>query len=170
MCVAALPALAIASAVVSAAGTMYSGMAANAQGKYAQQVANQNARLENERVKDTYERGRREAQLLYRRVAQTKGEQTAAMAANGIDTAFGSALVVQRDTAMMGAEDAYALSRNVENEAKGYEINAANYRSEGAAARMKGKNAMTGSLFSAGGSLLEGVSQYKQIQAKFGSG
>jgi hypothetical protein len=156
---ATIPILAAASAVVSTAGTIYSGMA---------KVAEQNARLANEQARDAKERGQREAQLLYRRYSQLKGQQQASMAANGIDTGFGSALDVQRDTAMMAAEDAGTLYKNTEAEMKGFEINAANYRSEAQADRIRGKAAMTGSLFSGAGSLLEGASQYGQIKAKFG--
>lgn len=159
---------AAAAAAVSAAGSIYGGLAANAQGKYTQRVADQNAALANDQARDAKERGQRDAQLLYRRYSQIQGQQVASMAANGIDTGFGSALDVQRDTAMMAAEDADALNRNTAAEMKGYEINASNFRSEGQAARMKGKSAMIGSFFQAGGSLLEGASQFGQLKQKFG--
>lgn len=161
--------LALAASAVSAAGSIYGGLAANAQGKYASAVAEQNAGLANEQARDAKERGQKDAQLLYRKYSQLKGQQQAGMAANGIDTAFGSALDVQRDTAMMASEDADALHRNTAAEMKGFEINAANFRSQAQASRMQGKNALVGSLFQAGGSLLDGASQFGQLKAKFGA-
>lgn len=165
---AVIPIAAAAASVVSAAGSIYGGLAANAQGKYESAVANQNARLANDQAADAIDRGRLQQRQLYRKVGDLKGQQAAAMAANGIDLGFGSALDVQRDTAMMGAEDAESLNSNIAAAVKGYEINAANYRSEGQAARMKGRNALVGSAFQAAGTLLSGASQFGQLRAKYG--
>lgn len=165
---AAIPIAALAASVVSTAGMVYSGMAANAQGKYAAAVSRQNARLAHESARDALERGQLERRSLFRRISQTKGQQAAAMAANGIDLGFGSALDVQRDTAMMGAEDAAALSKNIESQMKGFEIEAVNHDAEARAQRMRGKAALVGSFFSAGSSILEGVSQFKKLQTQFG--
>lgn len=158
--------LALGAAVVSAAGTAYGGMAANAQGKYEAKVAEQNARLASEQSRDALERGQIERQRLDREYSQTAGAQRAAMAANGVDLSYGSAAGVQQDTAMMRAEDRGALDRNIYNEMRGLDINAANYRSQAQASRMKGKNAMIGSFISAGGSLLSGASQFGKARAE----
>lgn len=152
--------LALSAAVVTAAGTAYGGLAANAQGKYEAKVAEQNARLTAEQARDAKERGQMDAARLDREYAQTAGAQRAAMAANGIDIDFGSAAGVQQDTAMMRGEDRAAHDRNVYNEMRGLDINAANYRSQAQASRMKGKNAMVGSMISATGSLLGGAAQF----------
>lgn len=157
--------LALGAAVVSAAGTAYGGMAANAQGKYEAKVAEQNARLTAEQGRDAMERGRIEQQRLDREYSQTQGAQRAAMAANGVDLSYGSAEQVQQDTAMMRGEDRAALDRNIYNEVRGLDINASNYRSQAQAARMKGKNAMVGSFISAGGTLLSGASQFGKAKA-----
>jgi hypothetical protein len=156
------PALALAAAAVTAAGSIYGGLQGQAMGQYQSAVAKQNARLADDQARDAFAQGQRDQQLLYRKVADTKGAQQVAMAANGIDTGFGSALDVQRDTAMLGAEDANASFQNSYREAKGYEINAANYRSEAQAARMRGGAAMAEGIFGAGSSILSGVSQYKR--------
>src|SRR5512139_187745 len=110
---AALPIMAIAGSVVSAAGSIYGGMGANAQGKYEQKIAERNAKIASEAARDSEERGKLENQQLGRKVAQTKGQQAASMAANGIDLGFGSALNVQDDTAMLASEDAEALYKNI---------------------------------------------------------
>lgn len=158
--------LALGAAVVSAAGTAYGGLAANAQGKYEAKVAEQNAKLTAEQGRDAIERGRIEQQRLDREYSQTAGAQRAAMAANGVDLGFGSAAGVQQDTAMMRGEDRAALDRNIHNEVRGLDINAANYRSQAQASRMKGKNQMIGSFISAGGTLLSGASQFGKARAE----
>lgn len=161
-------ALALGAAVVSAAGTAYGGLAANAQGKYESKVAQRNAELASEQSRDALERGQIEQQRLDREYSQTAGSQRAAMAANGVDLSYGSAEQVQQDTAMMRREDRGALDRNIYNEMRGLDINAANYRSQAQAARMKGKNAMVGSMISATGTLLSGASQFGKAQAAKG--
>jgi hypothetical protein len=150
---------------VMAAGQLYSGLAANAQGKYEANVAEANAKLEAERARDSIERGRLEARDLYRDVGRVKGEQTAAMAANGIDLGYGTALRFQQDTAMLAQEDAENLYRNIHERTRGHDINASNFRAEAKAARQRGKAAMVGSVFSAAGSVAGGFQQQAAINA-----
>lgn len=158
--------LALIGTAVASAGTVYGGLAANAQGKYEAKVAEQNARLAAEQSRDAKERGQLDAARLDREYAQTAGAQRAAMAANGVDLSYGSAEAVQQDTAMMRGEDRAAHDRNVYNEMRGLDINASNYRSQAQASRMKGRNAMVGSVISAGGSLLSGASQFGKARAE----
>jgi len=159
MCAPILPILAIAGTVVSAAGSIYSGMAANAAGKYQQQVAEQNAKLASEAAKDSIERGKLENQALGRKVAQAKGQQAAAAAANGVDLGYGTADVFRQDTEMLAREDQAALFKNIDERTRGFDIQASNYRAEGKAARFQGKQAKIGSFFQAGSTLLSGASQ-----------
>ena len=84
MCVPAAPFLALGAAVVSAAGTMYTGMAANAQGKYEQQVAEQNATLERAKVGDAKERGAIDRMRRYREASQAIGRSRANAGAGGL--------------------------------------------------------------------------------------
>lgn len=156
--------LALGAAAVSAAGTAYAGLAANAQGKYESRIAERNARLTAEQSRDAIARGQSEAARLDREYAQTAGAQRAAMAANGVDLSYGSAAAVQQDTAMMRGEDRAAHDRNVFNELRGFDISAANERAKGRAARAKGQSAMIGSFISAGGTLLSGASQFGRMQ------
>lgn len=161
-------ALAVTAAVVSATGSVYGGLAASQQGKYEQRVANENAKLAASQAADAQERGALEARNYQRRVAQTQGRQQAAMAANGIDTNFGSALDVQRDTAMIAREDAQTIYDNAGNEIQGFDISANNYRAQGAAARARGSAALTGSILEGGSTLLGGATQYGKLKAKQG--
>lgn len=167
---AALPALAIVSAAVTAGGAIYSGVQANKQGKYEAAVAKQNAGLANEQARDAQERGQLEAQRHWRKVAQLKGQQQASMAANGIDTSFGSAASVASDTAMLGAEDATQIYKGAFQEGRGYEISASNFRSQGQAARMKGKAALVSGYIGAASSALGGAQQYGDLKRKQAAG
>jgi len=159
------PALAIAAAVVSAAGSVMGGIQAKQQGNYEAKVAESNARMANEQARDAIDRGKIQQQQHDREVADTRGAQTAALAAGGVDTSFGSARSLAEDTSMIGAEDTAAISRNTYNEVRGFDINAANYRSQAQASRMKGKAGFTKSLFDAGSTLLGGASQYSKLKA-----
>lgn len=141
-------------------------MAAREQGRYQAAVANRNADLANAQARDAMDRGRLDQTKLARQYSQLKGSQQASMAANGIDTSFGSAASVAADTAMLYGEDASTLSMNTVRETKGYEISAANYQSEGVAAKMKGKQAFTQSLFGAASTVLGAASQYSKSQAR----
>lgn len=160
------PAAVIGAAVLSAAGSIYGGIQANQQAKYQGKVAAQNARLANEQAADAADRGRLEAQRHWRKVAQLKGQQQASMAANGIDTSFGSAASIAEDTAMLAGEDAEQIYKGAYQEGRGYEINSANHRSEEQAQKMRGKSAMVSGIFSAASSALSGASQYSSLKAK----
>lgn len=169
MCLPALAApLAIASSVVSAAGQLYAGMQANAQGKYEASVAKNNRQLEIDAAHQSIEAGADERRDFWRKVAQVKGQNIAAMAANGIEVDFGSGERLQSDTDMLARDDAKTLYRNIENRTQGHYINAANYASEAKAAKARGKVALVGSVFGAAGSVLGGLQQASAIRAKAG--
>lgn len=80
-----------AAAAATAAGTIYGGMAAKAQGKYQAAVAERNAQISADQAHDAHLRGQDEVKRLYRNTSQALGAQRASMAANGIDVDFGSA-------------------------------------------------------------------------------
>lgn len=171
MCIpaAALPVLAIASGVIQGAGALYGGMAASAQGKYESEVAKRNAALEVEAARESVLTGRDERNKFWREVGQAKGQQAASMAANGIDLGYGSAVRVQDDTQMLADADAKNLYRNIEERTRSHHINATNFVSEAKASRQRGKAALVGSVFSAAGSILGGVSQASTMKAKLGT-
>jgi hypothetical protein len=158
--------LAIVTGVVASAGTIYGGMAANAQGKYQQDVAEQNAAIERENVKMEQERGSREAMLLYRRVAQLRGQQRVTAAANGVSTDFGTAADLDADTSMMAREDVANIYGQTNQNVTGMDRNISNFVGEGRAARTRGKAALVGSVFEAGATMLGAGSQYKTLKAQ----
>lgn len=160
--------LAAAAGAVQAAGAVVSGLQGLAQGNYEAKVADRNAALENERARDSIMRGKDEARALFRRIGDVKGQQAAAMAANGIDLGYGSALRQQQDTAMLADEDARALYDNIDERTRGFDISASNMRAEGRAARFRGRSALINSAFQAGSSLMGGFQQQRALKAKMG--
>lgn len=163
---AALPAMAIAAGVIQGAGSLYSGMAANAQGKYESELAERNAAMEVEAAHESVLAGRDERTAFWRKVSQVKGQQIAAMAANGIDVGYGTADLIQQDTQMLANEDAKNLYRNIDERTRGHHINAMNFVSESKAARQRGKAALVGSVFSAASSVLGGAQQASALRPK----
>lgn len=160
--------LTLAAAAVAAGGQIYSGMAANAQGKYEARVANENRKAELAARDDANRRGTIEQLRHYRQLSQRLGAQRAQMAGTGLDVNFGSPVDLLGDTEMLGWEDSQIIAENTAREARGYEINAANYTMQGRAAKARGKAALHGSFFQAGATLLGGASQAGQIQAQQG--
>jgi hypothetical protein len=169
MCLPLAAAAAVAGAAVSAGGQIMQGMQAKAQGKYEAQVAEMNRGLEVDAAHQSILAGQDERRDFWRKVSSLKGQQVAAMAANGIDLGFGAGERVQSDTQMLANDDAKNLYRSIEERTKGHIINAANYRESGKASVARGKAAFTSSLFGAAGSLLGGVSQAAGMRAKMGT-
>ncbi len=158
--------LAIAAAVVTGYGQIQAGQAANAQSKYEQKLANRNAEMEDRNRKDAISRGDTEQMRHYRKLAQAMGEARVKAGAAGVDVAFGSAANLESDIALMGYEDSATISENTVKEMEGYDINAANYRAEGKAARMRGKAAKTAGYIGAAGTLLSAGSQLASMPKK----
>lgn len=165
MCVAALPVIA---GALAATGSVMQGVQGMMAATYESDVAKRNASLEVDRARDSIERGRLEGRDFYRNLGQIKGQQTAALAANGLDLGFGTALTVQQDTAAGGKEDVTNLYRNQLERTRGFEINASNYRAEAAAARQRGRAALVNSFFQAGSSLMGGFQQQSAMRARLG--
>jgi hypothetical protein len=157
--------LTIAATAVAATGKVVSGVGQAQQYRYQAKVDQQNARLANDQARDSIDNTTLEAQRRYRQLAQTKGAQTASMAANGVDLNFGSAVDLQEDTAMIGAEDVGQIYKGGNERTKGFEINAYNYRSSAAGNKAKARGAIIGSVFEAAGTALAGASQVSRMKA-----
>jgi hypothetical protein len=151
--------LTIAATVVATTSKVMSGIGESQQYRYQANIADQNAHLANQQAKDSIENTNLEAQRRYREIGQTKGEQVAAMAANGVDLNFGSAVDVQKDTAAVGAEDINQIYKAGNERTKGFEINAWNYRTQAAGNRAKAKGAVMQGLMGGLSSALGGASQ-----------
>ena len=159
------PVLALVAAGVAAAGAGYSALQANAQARGQAAQAKVNQAEANRSAADALERGNVEQQQHYRKVSAQMGAQRAAMAANGLDISFGSAAYLVGDTAMYGQEDASALAENTVREARGFEINAANYGAERKSAKLAATGALVKGAFDMGSTILSGASQYGKLKA-----
>ncbi len=160
----------VAATVLTAGSQVYGGLAANALGKYENRVAQENARREEAKVGDAVERGNIEQMRRYRLAAQQQGEQRAQAGLFGLDLGIGTTLDQVIDTGRIAGEDVAIIGENTRREIGGFDINAANYRAQGAAARAAGKGALVGSILSAGGTLLGGASQVGKQRAGSGGG
>lgn len=157
--------LLIAATATQALGQAYSALSANAQARGQAQQAAMNRDAANVAAADALERGNEEQQRHYRKVSAMQGAQRAAMAANGIDIGFGSALDVVGDTAMYGEEDASSIAKNTVREARGFEIQAANFESDRRSAKKAASGALIGGAFNVGSTILGGAMQYRKLQA-----
>lgn len=158
-------ALIIAATAVQTIGSGVSALQAASSYRYQAKIADRNAALESEAGHEAALNGQTEAMRQYRKLAALQGQQQAAQAANGIDTGFGSALQVQQDTAMIGAEDVDSIYRQTHQAVRGYDINASNYRAEASAKRRAASGALVKGVFDMGSSILGGASQFGKLKA-----
>lgn len=165
MCLPAVPLL-IASTAISAGGAIYGGFAQAAQARAAANIADQNQKIAAGQANDSEQNTSLEAQRRYRALGQTKGTQEAAMAANGIDLNFGSALDIQRDTAMIGAEDVGQIYKAGNERTKAFDTEAWNYGAEAKSQRAKASGAIVNGFIGAASTALGGASQAKAMSAK----
>lgn len=161
--------LALIGSAVSAAGTGFAALQANAQSNYQARVADQNAKLAAEAARTQQDATRQELQSHWRRQAQLQGQQRVAMAAGGLDLGFGNAADLQADTAMLGREDAQRIIDQGANAARGFDIEGANYRSEAQASRQAASGALVGGLFGVAATALGGAQQFGQLKKQIGS-
>lgn len=150
-------ALTIGSTIMGAAGQIQQGQAAAAANRYNAQIAEMNATLAERRARDAVDRGAVEEQRKRQQVAQIRGQQTAAMAANGVDLTFGSPLDTIVDTAVLGELDALTIRSNAYREAYDYRVDAVNKRAGAQLDRMKADSAETGGYLAAMGTVLTGA-------------
>lgn len=154
----------IAATALSAVGAGVGALSAHSQAQYQSKLSEVNARAAGAQANDANERGKLDLQAQMRRNAQLAGEQRLAMAANGIESDFGSAFDLQRDTAMLAAEEYSTIQRNTEREMAGYDTQGANYRAEAKAAKQAGKAALVKGVFDMGTTILGGAQQVNKIK------
>ena len=165
MCADPITVSVIAATALSAGASVYQGYSAKQQGKYEQNVANANAVMERDAAYDAQSRGKQEELNRWRQVAQARSAATAAFAANGFDTSFGTPVDVDADTLGVGYQDAQTIRENYERETRGYQISASNYEAQGRSARQRGNAAFASSLLQAGGTILGGASSISGMTA-----
>lgn len=157
--------LTIGSTLMGGLGAIQQGQASAASARYNARVADMNARMADRAAKDALERGKLEEQKQRQKTAQLMGQQTAAMAANGVDIGFGSPLDLLVDTATLGELDALTIRSNAYREERDIRQQGANYRGQAGMYRAQASSASTGGFLGAMGTFLGGGSRaYGQYQ------
>jgi hypothetical protein len=152
-----MTALAIGGTIMGAAGQIQQGQAAAASARYNAKIGEMNATLAERRSRDALQRGAIEEQRKRMEVGRIRGQQTAAMAATGVDVGFGSPLDLIVDTSVLGELDALTIRTNAYRESYEHKVDAANKRAGANLSLMQGQNAMTSGYLSAGGTVLTGA-------------
>jgi hypothetical protein len=145
-----------AGAIMSAGGA-YSKSAADRSAYETQSTAlSNNAELECAAAGDAIRRGQTAQVNAALRARQVKGQQIAAMAANGVALDEGTPLNILTDTDLTAANDANVIAMNAAKEAWGYNVRAGNDEANAALLRRRaemespGRSAATSLLTSAG--------------------
>lgn len=141
---AAVAAVAIIGAVISAVGTLYTVQQQQAMADYNEKVARQNAQMAEDKA--NYD-----ARMHNQEVQRMLATQRSLYGISGVSSESGSPLLVMADSVKQGAMDSLAIKY-------GGNVEAAKQRSAAAMYRMQGDAAMTAGMFSAGSSLLSGLS------------
>jgi len=128
------------SAGVGALGAYQSSAAAKAGAQYQSAVAASNAKVEEWKAQDAEDRATVEAQNLGRKIASVRGQQKAAMGANGVDLGFGSAQATLDQTDFYGLEDQKTVADNGNKEAWAARTRASNFKTESAWASSRAKS------------------------------
>jgi hypothetical protein len=172
MCVPIAVALAAAGTVATMAGQYAQGQAAYTQAKYEEGAAKANQALAEQQARDSIDLTHKEAAQRYRQEGQLEGTQQAAMAANGIDLTFGSAVSTLKDDKMIAAEDVGNIYQAGQNRTMGYMTDAYNYRLKAQAAKSAASGAKIATGLSMLGTALGGASQISKMgaSANFGGG
>lgn len=159
-------ALSLIATAASVAGTGISALQANAQANYQAKIAERNASIEREAAQQEQENTRQAALKHYREVAQLKGQQIVGAAANGVAVDFGTAADSLADTEMLSREDVGRIYQQGAQNVRGRDIQASNYTAEAVAQRQAGKGALIKGALDATSTVLGGVQQYKDLQAR----
>ena len=141
--------------------SMQQAQAARDQANYNAAVARNNATTANYQAQAAIESGRLKEQQHRLKVKNLKGQQTASMAANGIQLGSGTAAEVIGDTEQQGELDARMIAHNAQLEAWGFKGKAANYEADAVGTIAAGKNKATGSLLSGIGTVAD--KWYKRV-------
>lgn len=147
------------------AGQAAQGVGQARQAGYESAVAKMNARASVERSQDAINRGQDELKTYQGKANQILGQQRAAIASNGIEVGYGSAVDVMGDSAQNAAEDQRAIVNNANRERLGFLIDASNYRGEAAAAKSRKRGAIIGTALNMAGTALGSASQVGKINA-----
>lgn len=133
-------------------GTAYSAVGQYQAGQMNAETLRTNKIIADSQAADALLRGKVEEEKYRIGIKQLMGEQRAAIAAQGVDVNFGSALDLQLDAAYYGELGALTVRNNAQREAWGYEVQAIGYGMQASQSEYEGT-------FGAFSTLLGGGSQ-----------
>ena len=122
--------LAVAAMVAGGASAYQASEARKSAGEYDAAVARNNAQVSKWKASDAEDRATTTAMNIGRQVNETRGKQSAALAANGLDLGFGSASESLAKTDYFGLVDQKTAIENGNNETWGYRQQASNYETQ----------------------------------------
>lgn len=135
----AAPVMQATGAVLGATSAFSNSKAAKGAAETNARIQELNAQMAEWQAEDAIARGDRAAGVSRMKTRQLKGSQRAALAANGVDLGFGSALDILNDTDLFGEVDAETIRDNASREAwairqqaAGLKVDAAMFRSRAA--------------------------------------
>jgi hypothetical protein len=152
-------AIMLVSAAISAGGQAYSGMAANAEGKSAQNMANYNASLSEREAQMTEQKTAIQQKQQAGEAERRQSTMIANMGASGVVGTSGTPLLIQAQQAEQDELQNLMIGFEGAEQARGLRSEAVLQRLEGKKARMKGKAERTGKFIGAGSTLLSGFGQ-----------
>ena len=148
--------------VMSAAGQMAAGAAAKNAGRYRQQVQERNAKVvEQEKLVRHHKTG--EDIVRFReKISALQGTARVAVSKSGPMSGTGTALRILMENAQEADEDLARAFYNAEMEERSLDEKATQMRLQGQLYAYEGRAQQRASMFSAGGSLLAGLSKAEQ--------
>jgi hypothetical protein len=159
-------AIGIIGGVVSAIGAIKQGQAQADAANYQAQVARNNEVIALQQANITRQDGAIKAQQQDQKSAQTLGTQKAVLGASGVDVESGSAREVIASQNELARLDALTVQSNAERKAWGYDVEAANQKSQQTLYKMQASNAREAGYLNAFSSLLGG---FGKVASKWGS-
>lgn len=156
---AAVAAIQIVGAGISAYGVFRQGQAASAEADFRSQIAGNNAIIAGQNAEIALEKGRAEIRDERRKTKQRIGLQRAQLAAQGFDVSEGSSIDILGDTAALGELDVLRIEADAENRARNFRIQASSFESEATLGRFASKNALTAGRIGAGSTLITGAAR-----------
>ena len=141
---------------VMAAGAVYQGMSASAQGKSAQNMADYNAKLAEQNKNRIEQKGRAESIRQAEAASRNEAAILAKVGQSGVVTQTGSPLEIFAEQALESERENLLIGYDTQVAASQQQSQADIDRMSGSIARERGKNQATASYIKAGGSLLQG--------------
>jgi hypothetical protein len=147
-----------ATAAVGVATAVYTADKQKKEGRANAEIAENNAQLADQQAKNASAMGDREAEQAAWRNRALMGQQRAAIASKGIDSAIGTPAELLGETALFGEADQQNIRLNAAQNAWGFRAQAGDFRNRGAISKWSGKAQATGTLLSGLGSAMGSVS------------